>query len=308
MQASAVGVYTSDAFLPQRCDEPGKCRIFDLEGKQIGASATSSSPAPSPRASPRFRLKETDLQGYMDTRGNWVIEAQFKAGRSLLRKSCRRPARRWPLRHIDRSGKEVGGSYDAAEAFTEGRGLVSISKGGDTCYTAMSTFLASCYPCNLRGGSSILGRPCRGPGPQRQMGLYRSRRKARHRAAFWRSRPIPLRACHDSNEPRLGSQCRPHRRDRQVGDRGAFRVINQVGDAELWAPESPIRTIVAVASRLSGLSCLIAMGTRSPRVSSTSSEGWQRTSSIPAAPTNAASWTSLAGRSLLAISKMSNLR
>src|ERR1700688_229071 len=37
MQSSAVGVDTgASTVLPQRCDQPGKCRIFDLGGHPIG--------------------------------------------------------------------------------------------------------------------------------------------------------------------------------------------------------------------------------------------------------------------------------
>ncbi len=131
MQASAVGVYTSEAFLPQRCDEPGKCRIFDMEGKQIGAVGDFIVPGTISEGMAAVRLKETDLQGYMDSRGAWAIAAQFKRagpfceGRAAVQRADGRYV------YIDRTGKEVSDSYDDAEAFTEGRGLVSIFKGGD---------------------------------------------------------------------------------------------------------------------------------------------------------------------------------
>ncbi len=131
MKGSAVGVVTSDAFLPERCDEPGKCRIFDMEGKQIGAVGDFIVPGTISEGLAAVRLKETDLQGYMDPSGNWVIEAQFKRagpfceGRAAVQRADGRHV------YIDRSGKEVGNSYDDAEAFTEGRGLVSVFKGGD---------------------------------------------------------------------------------------------------------------------------------------------------------------------------------
>ncbi len=132
MQASAVGVYTSDAFLPQRCDEPGKCRIFDMEGKQIGAVGDFIVPGTFSEGLAAIRLRTTDLQGYIDRNGKQVIEAQFKRagpfceGRAAVQRADGRYV------YIDRSGREISDSYDDAEAFTEGRGLVSIFKGGDT--------------------------------------------------------------------------------------------------------------------------------------------------------------------------------
>ncbi|HXN68499.1 MAG TPA: hypothetical protein VN926_12710, partial [Bradyrhizobium sp.] len=71
MQSSAVGVDTgASAVLPQRCDQPGKCRIFDLGGHPIGDLGDFVIPG---TASPGDLLaveqKRSGLQGYIDRAG-----------------------------------------------------------------------------------------------------------------------------------------------------------------------------------------------------------------------------------------------
>ena len=147
-----------------------------MEGKQIGAVGDFIVPGTISEGMAAVRLKETDLQGYMDSRGAWAIAAQFKRagpfceGRAAVQRADGRYV------YIDRTGKEVSDSYDDAEAFTEGHGLVSIFKGGDKWlhgYVDLSGKLV--IPGNFRRGPSVLGGPCRGPRRQRQMGLHRSR-------------------------------------------------------------------------------------------------------------------------------------
>ncbi len=131
MVASAVGVDTGSDILPQRCDEPGECRIFDMQGKQIGATGDFLVAGTSSEGLMAVRIKETDRQGYMDRSGRIVIEPRFQRagpfceGRAAVQRADGR------FVYIDRGGNEIGDSYDDAEAFTEGLGMVSIYKGGD---------------------------------------------------------------------------------------------------------------------------------------------------------------------------------
>jgi hypothetical protein len=131
VEGSPVGVETLGDLLPQRCDEPGKCRMFDLNGKPIGVVGDFVVPGASSEGLAAVSLHDTDLQGYMDASANWVIKAQFKRAGPFC--EGRAAVERVDGRHvyIDRQGEEVGPSWDDAEAFTEGRGLVSVHKGGD---------------------------------------------------------------------------------------------------------------------------------------------------------------------------------
>ena len=133
MQSSAVGVDTgASAVLPQRCDQPGKCRIFDLGGHPIGEPGDFVIPG---TASPGDLLaveqKRSGLQGYIDRAGAWKIEPQYKRVGPFCgdRAAAQRVDSLWI--YIDRQGEPIGEPWDGAEAFTEGRGLVTVYKGGD---------------------------------------------------------------------------------------------------------------------------------------------------------------------------------
>jgi len=132
MDSSAVGVETASDLLPQRCDEPGKCRIFDMNGRQIGAVGDFVVSGSSSEGLAAVRLGETDLQGYMDASGTWAIPPKFRRAGPFCegRAAVQAVGDRWF--YIDREGKQVGDIWDGAEAFTEGRAMVSVFKGGDT--------------------------------------------------------------------------------------------------------------------------------------------------------------------------------
>ncbi len=133
MESSAVGVDTGMTdVLPQRCDEFGKCRIFDISGRPLGEPGDFVVP----RTASAFGLvavetKNSGLRGYMNTDGTWKIEPQFKRAGPYCgdRAAVQRVDGLWV--YLDREGQEVGGPWDGAEAFTEGRGLITSYKGGD---------------------------------------------------------------------------------------------------------------------------------------------------------------------------------
>jgi hypothetical protein len=133
MQSSAMGVDTgASAVLPERCDQPGKCRIFDIGGHPIGEPGDFVIPG---TASPGDLLaverKRSGLQGYIDRAGGWKIEPQYKRVGPFCedRAAAQRVDSRWI--YIDRQGEQIGEPWDGAEAFTDGRGLVTVYKGGD---------------------------------------------------------------------------------------------------------------------------------------------------------------------------------
>ena len=133
MESSAVGVDTGMTdMLPQRCDEPGKCRIFDMSGRPIGEPGDFVVPrAASAIGLIAVETKKSGLQGYMNADGTWKVEPRFKRAGPYCgdRAAVQRVDSLWV--YIDREGQEVGGPWDGAEAFTEGRGLVTSYKGGD---------------------------------------------------------------------------------------------------------------------------------------------------------------------------------
>jgi WG repeat protein len=132
MEGSAVGVDTGVAdLLPQRCDEPGKCRIFDMSGRSIGEVGDSVVPrTASPLGLVAVETKKSGLQGYLNADGTWKIEPQFQRAGPYCddRAAVQRVDSLWV--YLDREGHEVGSPWDAAEAFTQGRGLVTSYKGG----------------------------------------------------------------------------------------------------------------------------------------------------------------------------------
>ena len=133
MEGSAVGVDTGMTdVLPERCDEPGKCRIFDMSGRPIGEPGDFVVPRTTSAAGlVAVQTKKTGLQGYMNADGTWKIEPQFKRAGPYCddRAAVQRVDSLWV--YLDREGQEVGSPWDGAEAFTEGRGLVTSYKGGD---------------------------------------------------------------------------------------------------------------------------------------------------------------------------------
>lgn len=132
MDSSAVGVETTFSdLLPQRCDEPGKCRMFDLNGRQVGAVGDFVLSGTTSEGLAAVRLAETDLQGYMDATRTWVIPPKFRRAGPFCegRAAVQVVGDRWF--YIDRAGNQIGDTWDGAEAFTEGRAMVSVFKGGD---------------------------------------------------------------------------------------------------------------------------------------------------------------------------------
>lgn len=133
MESSAVGVDTGRTdLLPQRCDEPGKCRMFDISGRPIGEPGDRVVPGTaSATGLVAVEAGNTRLQGYMNANGSWKIEPQFKRAGPYCdeRAAVQRGDGLWI--YLDREGQEIGGPWDGAEAFTEGRGLVTSYKGGD---------------------------------------------------------------------------------------------------------------------------------------------------------------------------------
>ncbi len=133
MESSALGVDTGMAdVLPQRCDEAGKCRIFNVSGRPIGEPGDYVVPRTASAVGlVAVQTKKSGLQGYMNTDGSWKIEPQFKHAGPYCdeRAAVQRVDGLWV--YLDREGQEIGGPWDGAEAFTEGRGLVTSYKGGD---------------------------------------------------------------------------------------------------------------------------------------------------------------------------------
>jgi hypothetical protein len=133
MESSALGVDTgvTDPF-PQRCDEPGKCRIFDMSGRPIGEPGDHIVPrTASAIGLVAVETRKSGLQGYMNADGTWRVEPQYKRAGPYCddRAAVQRVDGVWV--YLDREGQEVGGPWDGTEAFTEGRGLVTSYKGGD---------------------------------------------------------------------------------------------------------------------------------------------------------------------------------
>jgi hypothetical protein len=133
MAGSTVGVVTDATdVLPQRCDEPGKCRIFDLAGRPIGAVGDYvMAGTASPGGLIAVRRKESDLQGYMTPAGAWKIDPHYKRVGPFCEDRAAVQRVDSLFIYIDRDGQQVGAPWDDAEAFTEGRGLVTSYKGGN---------------------------------------------------------------------------------------------------------------------------------------------------------------------------------
>ncbi|SHN67870.1 WG repeat-containing protein [Bradyrhizobium erythrophlei] len=132
MDNSAVGIDTGVTdLIPQRCDDQRKCQMFAMDGRPIGE--------PGDRVVPRtatangvvaVEKKQSGLQGYMSVDGAWKVEPQFKQAGPYCenRAAVQRVDSLWV--YLDPKGEEVGSPRDAAEAFTEGLGLVTSYKGG----------------------------------------------------------------------------------------------------------------------------------------------------------------------------------
>jgi hypothetical protein len=133
MEGSVVGVDTGVTdIVPQRCDESRKCRIFAINGRPIGepgdriVAGTASA-----NGVVAVETKRSGLLGYMNADGAWTVEAQFKHAGPFCeeRAAVQRVDSLWV--YLDPKGQEIGSPWDAAEAFTESRGLVTSYKGGD---------------------------------------------------------------------------------------------------------------------------------------------------------------------------------
>lgn len=132
MQNSAVGVDTGVTdIIPQRCDESRKCQIFAMNGRPVGEPGDTVVPGTaSANGIVAVESKRRGLQGYMNADGTWKVEAQFKKAGPYCeeRAAVQRADNLWV--YLDPQGHEVGKPWDAAEAFTEGRGLVTSYRGG----------------------------------------------------------------------------------------------------------------------------------------------------------------------------------
>ncbi len=132
MVGSAVGVDTGvTELIPQRCDESRNCQMFATDGKPIGEAGDSVVPGTaSANGIVAVAAKRSGLQGYMETDGNWTVAAKFrKAGPYCEeRAAVQRVDSLWV--YLDPKGEQIGSPWDAAEAFTEGRGLVTSYEGG----------------------------------------------------------------------------------------------------------------------------------------------------------------------------------
>jgi len=134
MDGSYVGVDTGVTdIIPQRCDESRKCQMFAMDGRPIGEPGDTFMPrTASPDGVFAVTAKRSGLQGYMTSDGAWKVAAQFKQAGPYceMRAAVQRVDSLWV--YLDPQGQEVGSPWDAAEAFTEGRGLVTSYKGGHT--------------------------------------------------------------------------------------------------------------------------------------------------------------------------------
>jgi len=132
MDNSAVGVDTGITdIIPQRCDQSRNCRIFAINGQPIGEPGDSIVPqTASANGVVAIEAKRNGLQGYMTPDGVWKVEPQFKRTGPYCdeRAAVQRADNLWV--YLDPRGQEVSSPWDAAEAFTEGRGLVTSYKGG----------------------------------------------------------------------------------------------------------------------------------------------------------------------------------
>lgn len=120
--------------LPQRCDVSGECRIFGLNGRRIGAVGDFQIPNGSSEGIVAVSVKKTGLSGFMDGNGNWIIEPRFLETKPFCegRAAVRLRNGRWT--YIDRTGVRIGETWDKAETFVEGRGLVGVETNDKWSY------------------------------------------------------------------------------------------------------------------------------------------------------------------------------
>jgi hypothetical protein len=132
MDNSAVGIETGVTdIIPQRCDQAGKCQMFAMDGKPIGEPGDRVVPGTaSANGVVAVEKKQGGLQGYMTADGSWKVAAKFKQAGPYCeeRAAVQRVDGLWV--YLDPNGEEVGTPWDAAEGFTERRGLVTSYKGG----------------------------------------------------------------------------------------------------------------------------------------------------------------------------------
>jgi hypothetical protein len=130
MDHSTSGVETGTAdLLVGRCDKPNECRLFTLSGGKIGTMGDYVLPNTSSEGLVAAQQRPTGLAGYMTPSGDWKIPAKYKQVLPFCEglAAVERVDGRWL--YIDHDGNQVGDTYDNAEAFTDGRGLVTIYKG-----------------------------------------------------------------------------------------------------------------------------------------------------------------------------------
>jgi hypothetical protein len=115
----------SGDLLPQRCKEGGDCRIYELFGRQIGAVGDMQLAGTNSEGLIGFRQKETDLQGFLDASGAAVIPARFRQVKPFCEglAAVQLVSRQWIF--IDRVGKQIGGRWEDAESFSDGRAFVN---------------------------------------------------------------------------------------------------------------------------------------------------------------------------------------
>jgi hypothetical protein len=99
IESSAVGVDTgvTDG-LPERCDEPGKCRIFAISGRPVGEPGDHVVPGTASSSGlVAVEATKSGLRGYMTADGTWQVEPHFKRAGPYCGDRAAGPARRWSL-------------------------------------------------------------------------------------------------------------------------------------------------------------------------------------------------------------------
>ena len=168
----------------------------------------------------------------MNTDGTWKIEPQFKRAGPYCgdRAAVQRVDGLWV--YLDREGQEVGGPWDGAEAFTEGRGLVTSSRGATIpprIYRHRRQVAISIQFAGARLFSEGLRRCW-----STKMGLHRPRRQDGHQSALRRGRSFSGRSCGGACRCRLGKEQRPdHATGKFIID-PQYEQISRIGD-RFWS-------------------------------------------------------------------------